>query len=228
MNMPLTAAQMVAECGTDVRTIDGTREAPERNERSSVKATHPGGYERVQNDWYVEPESVPRRLLAVERPFIGAVLDPCCGQGNVVRAMWDAGLEGADGCDIAPRLPGALGGCFTETIPGRMPDSIISNPPYNRAQEMAQLALDCTQDRVCLFLRLAFLEGKKRSVWLSNSPLARVWIVPDRVACIPGHLLGAPQKKFSGAIAYAWFVWEHGHHGRPEIDWLPMERKDGA
>lgn len=182
-----------------------------------------GGYERVQNDWYVEPESVTTRLLAAERPFIGDVHDPCCGQGNTLRAMREAGILGASGSDIILREPCDVGGCFTQTLPGLMPDSVISNPPYNRAQEVAQVALDCTQDRVCLFLRLAFLEGQRRSVWLKNSPLARVWVLPDRVACIPGSMLGQTQKKFSGSVAYAWFVWEHGYHGRPEIDWLPQE-----
>lgn len=221
-NMPLSATQTHAECGVDARTIDDTREGIERNERASVGVKRSGGYERVQNDWYVEPESVTSRLLAVERPFIGGVHDPCCGQGSVGRALERHGVRHTRYSDVVPHDYCDSVGCFTRELPRWRMASVISNPPYNRAQEMAQLALDCTQDRVCLFLRLAFLEGKKRSVWLRNSPLARILVLPDRVSCVPGHLLGTPQKN-SGSVAYAWFVWEHGHHGRPEIDWLPME-----
>lgn len=37
-------------------------------------------------DWYVEPEGATTALARVER-FNGSILDPCCGGGNVVRAL---------------------------------------------------------------------------------------------------------------------------------------------
>ena len=31
---------------------------------------------------------------------------------------------------------------------------------------------------------------------------------------------GEFEKYPSGAIAYAWFVWEKGYKGKPTIDWI--------
>lgn len=170
-------------------------------------------YPRVAYDWYVEPQSVTERLLAAEKPFNGAVLEPCCGQGNVARAFSHHTGREMETADIRHGMD------FRQSIPSMTRASIITNPPYKHAQELAELALQHTTDRVCVFLRLAFLEGRKRSAWMEGSPLARVWVLPDRVNCVPGHLLNQPQRN-GGKVAYAWFVWEHGHSGPPHIGWL--------
>lgn len=181
-------------------------------------------YSRVAHDWYVEPGHATDRLLAVEKPFSGTVLDPCCGQGNILRACGRAGIN-VVGSDIVDRGIGARVQDFSYSIPAFKPASIISNPPFNQAEEFAKLALDHTQDRVCLFLRAAFLEGIKRSAWLKQTPPARVWHFPDRISCVPGHLLGQKQKH-SGTTAYAWVVWEHGHKGPYAGYWLPEKTKE--
>ena len=31
---------------------------------------------------------------------------------------------------------------------------------------------------------------------------------------------GVEKPKNSGTIAYAWYVWEKGYTGKPQIDWL--------
>lgn len=178
-------------------------------------------YPRAENDWYVEPQYVTERLIAVERSFLGHVLDPCCGQGNIGNVFARFRDEGIINFDIRQ------GEDFRNSIPLHSKElaSVVTNPPYNAAQELAELALQHTRDRVCLFLRLAFLEGKKRSLWLEKTPLARVWVMPDRVSCCPGHLVGQPQKN-GGKVAYAWFVWEHGHTAPPEIKWLHPPRSE--
>ncbi|MXV35953.1 MULTISPECIES: helix-turn-helix transcriptional regulator [unclassified Saccharibacter] len=187
---------------------------------SSQKAS----YSRVAHDWYVEPEHATDRLLAVEKPFSGAVLDPCCGQGNVLRACDRAGIETV-GSDIVDRGIDAHIEDFRAAIPAFKPASIISNPPFNQAETFVKIAIDHTQDRVCLFLRAAFLEGIKRSAWLRETPPARVWHFPDRISCVPGHLLGQKQKH-NGTTAYAWVVWERGHCGPYAGYWLPEKTKE--
>ncbi|WP_264873499.1 helix-turn-helix domain-containing protein, partial [Saccharibacter floricola] len=145
-------------------------------ESTSSKKT---SYSRVAHDWYVEPEHATDRLLAVEKPFSGTILDPCCGQGNILRACERAGIK-AVGSDVVDRGIGARVEDFSAAIPDLKPTSIISNPPFNQAEEFVKTALDHAQDRVCLFLRAAFLEGIKRSEWLKQTPPARVWHFPDR------------------------------------------------
>ncbi|MXV43484.1 hypothetical protein GS501_00110 [Saccharibacter sp. 17.LH.SD] len=188
----------------------------------TTKATR-SPYERVESDFYVEPESATDRLLQAERPFFGRIVDPCCGQGNVVRSvkrhLSPDSCASCAGYDLVSRDPEFLVNDFRETLALGW-SSVISNPPYNQAQEFAELALKHTTDRVCLFLRIAFLEGRKRAEWLDKTPLARIYLPADRISCTPGHLLGQKQRH-GGTIFYAWFVWEHGHVGFSQNRRLP-------
>ncbi|MXV43483.1 hypothetical protein GS501_00105 [Saccharibacter sp. 17.LH.SD] len=146
--------------------------------------------------------STTERFLAVERPFVGMVLDPCCGQRDIAKAFSHFRGSGISSLDISD------GYDFRDTIPqlGHELVSVVSQPTYDQAQELADLALKHTKDRVCLFLKLSFLEGRKHSQWIKETPLSRVWIFSDRA---------------TSETAYAWFVWERGHVGRPQIDWIP-------
>ncbi|BCI68106.1 hypothetical protein [Acetobacter aceti] len=173
------------------------------------------GYERNDDDWYQEPEWATDALLAVERPFVGRVMDPCCGGGNIVRRLRDARCM-TSASDCAPRWDEACVVPYQLALSWK-PVSVISNPPYDQAQDFIETALKFTKDRVCVLLRLAFLEGMKRYDWFQTAPLARVWVFSRRVSMPPGgkHI---PAK--GGSIAYAWFVFEKGHRGPPQIGWL--------
>jgi hypothetical protein len=107
--------------------------------------------------------------------------------------------------------------------------NIVTNPPFRWAKEFIERALLLTRPRmlvrggstrkVALFLRLAFLEGQDRGRWLPTTPLARVWIMSRRVPIAKGRM-PAKDEEGGGVIAFAWFVWEHGHKGPPTIGWL--------
>ena len=166
------------------------------------------GFERVESDWYIEPAWSVDGLVAAERPFIGRVLDPCCGAGNIPTRLRAAGYD-AGGSDLVDRgYGGAHGIDFLSTyLPA---DSYVMNPPYGLAREFIDRALELSKDRVCVLLRLAFLEGQVRSQWLATTPLARVWVSRRRISMPPG---GSEVKAAGGTIAYAWFVWEKGWAG---------------
>ncbi|MFS8371253.1 hypothetical protein [Acetobacter indonesiensis] len=176
------------------------------------------GYERHADDWYVEPAWCVDALIQAERPFIGAVLDPCCGGGNIVSRLRAGGVH-AQGADIRDRADGqypVMG--YAQSLFDTHPDSVVSNPPYGLAQDFIDSCLTTTKDRTCVLLRLAFLEGQKRREWLESSPLARVWVCSKRVSMPPG---GTDVAAKGGSIAYAWFVFEHAHIGQPALGWLP-------
>lgn len=174
------------------------------------------GYERQTDDWYQDPPWATDALLAVERPFIGRVLDPCCGGGNIVRQLRAAGIDGC-GSDIVQRWEGAAVAPYPDALRWS-PASVVSNSPYREAQEFIDCALSHVKDRVCVLLRLAFLEGQKRASWFADRPLARVWVSPRRISMPPG---GKAIPATGGTIAYAWFVFEAGYRGTPSLGWLP-------
>ena len=174
-------------------------------------------YDRHADDWYVEPSWAVEGLLALERPFSGIVLDPCCGGGNIPRTLCAAGLDGV-GSDLRDRgYAPATQAPYASSIPFIRPDSIISNPPYREAQSFVECALEHTSDRVCCLLRLAFLETPKRAAWFRSSGLSRVLVSSRRISMPPGDS-GATAS--GGKTAFAWFVWEHGRVGRPEVEWF--------
>ena len=183
------------------------------------------GYERNADDWYVEPDWSVDALAAVERPFIGGVMDPCCGSGNIPKRLHANGVLYVAASDLVDRgYDGMMSrGEFSDTLASFKPASVVSNPPYNLAQEFVDCALKHTRDRVCVLLRLAFLEGQKRRLWFEQKPLARVWVSSRRMSMPPG---GSDVKAKGGTIAYAWFVFEHGHRGPAQIGWLPDLEKD--
>ena len=172
------------------------------------------GYARAANDWYVEDRRVVDALLDVET-IAGLSWDPSCGGGNIPKAMHERGLS-CLGSDIAYRGFGNAYVDFFKT--GYEANNIITNPPYGVIEPYIRRALEKTTGKVCILARLALLEGTKRQALFRETPLARVWVSSRRVSMPPG---GTDIKAAGGTIAYAWFVWQHGHVGPATIGWLP-------
>lgn len=182
-------------------------------------------YERTAHDYYVEPRWAVDALFNAER-FVGRIVDPACGSGNIVRAAWDRGFVAA-GFDVVKRCPIAEQHDFFERHPQHdliyPTDNIVCNPPYGLAERWVIRALDLANHKVALLLRLAFLESEKRRVMFESTPLARIHVFAKRVSMPPGGL-DVPAK--GGKTAYGWFVWDLDHQGPPTLHWI--EKPEGA
>ena len=97
--------------------------------------------------------------------------------------------------------------------------TIITNPPYRYAEQFVTHALTNTApgNKVCMFLRLNFLEGKRRKELFRIFPPIRVWVSASRIQCAKNADFG---KYTSSASAYAWFVWEVGYQGQTTLKWF--------
>jgi hypothetical protein len=182
-----------------------------------VKAS---GYPRAAADFYKEPAWVVHGIVDVE-PLPGVNLDPACGTGNIPRVLRYRGLR-CDGSEMLHRGFGAQGQNFFDYMP--RVDNIVSNPPYGVIERFIDHALTCARQKVVVLARLALLEGQERQPFLRATPLARVWVSSRRVSMPPGN--SAVEAK-GGTVAFAWFVWEHGHRGRATVDWLPLRYGPG-
>ena len=174
------------------------------------------GYDRATDDYYVEPRWAIDALLDVER-FFGWSWDPSCGGGNIPTAMHARDMQ-CYASDIADRGYGATGSFFD--MPPWEVQNIVTNPPYGIIEPYIEHALSIASHKVAILARLALLEGQKRQQMFKTTPLARVWISSRRMSMPPG---GTDIPAKNGTVAYAWFIWEHGYVGRPEIDWLPTD-----
>ncbi len=88
---------------------------------------------------------------------------------------------------------------------------IITNPPFRYAEEFVRQALKVVSEgqKVAMFLRIQFLESKKRAALFAEHPVKTVYVASNRIECgINGNFTGKPS-----AACYAWFVWEKGYTG---------------
>lgn len=175
------------------------------------------GYERVKDDFYPTPPEATRSLLTVET-FDGAVWEPACGDGAISRVLMDAGCEVVSS-DLVDRGFGETRIDFLMEHVRRAPN-IVTNPPFKLAVPFVRRAVDLTSGKVAMLLKIAFLEGVERATVFQETPLARVWVFSRRLRFIPGGVDGK-ELLGSGMMAFAWFVWDHAHTGKPELGWLP-------
>ena len=98
---------------------------------------------------------------------------------------------------------------------------IITNPPYSKATEFVNRALEVvdTGRKVAMFLKVQFVEGKTRYADLfTRNPPKTVYVSVGRLVCAKNG--DFERYKGSNAITYAWFVWEKGFKGYPTIKWF--------
>lgn len=96
---------------------------------------------------------------------------------------------------------------------------IVTNPPYKYGQEFIEHALAIIPDgnKVAMFLKVQFLEGKARKNMFKNNPPKYVFVSSSRLNCAKN---GDFNKCKSSAVAYAWYVWEKGYKGKTTVDWI--------
>ena len=96
---------------------------------------------------------------------------------------------------------------------------ILTNPPYKYAQEFVEHSLDLQSkgNKTIMFLKIQFLEGKKRSKLFDKYPPKYVYVNSARQIC---YLNGDMSKKMSSATCYCWFVWEKGYFGDTIVKWI--------
>lgn len=170
--------------------------------------------ERDRDDFYPTPARATESLLSVEQ-FEGDIWEPACGDGAISRILEKYGHK-VFSTDLIDRGFGIPNRDFLLEYQTFV-DNIITNPPFKLAEEFAQHALRCARRKVVLLCRVAWLEGKARREMFENTPLARVWVFSSRLRMQRG---GKSTETSGGMIAFAWYVWEHGHIGRPVLGWI--------
>lgn len=173
---------------------------------------------KVNGDFYVTPAWATEALIANEE-FRGLIMEPACGNGAMSEVLkktgcpvyssdlYDRGYEGADVSDFLTQ----------DKILGV--DSVVTNPPYDIAEAFIHRALAIANDKVCMLLRLAFLEGVGRhNTLFTVNPPTRVWVFSERITMYPNGDVTAG----SGTTAFAWFVWDKTgpYTDKTELKWI--------
>ena len=185
--------------------------ARRRTRAQSIVGTSPG---RNEHDFYPTPPSATEALLSVER-FHGDIWECACGDGAMSRVLETYGHK-VKSTDLIDRGYGQAPVDFLSVPVKGSVANVVTNPPYSLAEEFVRKALHVSTAKVAMLLKLTFLESERRHRMFESTPLTRVYVFSRRLTLMRNG--AAPRS--GGMIAFAWFVWEHGYTGRPQIGWV--------
>lgn len=174
--------------------------------------------DRVEHDYYATPPESTLKLLEVEE-FKGNVLEPCCGEGHISEVLKENGYDVISN-DLMDRGYGEYNQDYL-TSSNLKADNVITNPPFKYAKEFIEKSLQDTTGKVAMFCKIQLLEGVSRKELFENTPLKTVYVFSKRQNPLRnGSPVDENGKKWASTMCFAWFVWEHGYKGSPEIKWI--------
>ena len=171
--------------------------------------------ERQQQDYYATDPKAAEILLQVE-DFVD-IWECASGEDHLANVFRKHG-HNVRTSDIAKRTPTTEEYDFLSMDNTSWRGDIVTNPPYKLATEFIYKALSIIREgnKVAMFLKVQFMEGKERKHLFTNFPPKTIYISSSRISCYKNGVT----TYTSSAIAYAWYVWEKGYKGPTTIKWI--------
>jgi len=175
--------------------------------------------DRENNDFYATDPKAAELLLKLET-FDHNIWEPSCGEGHLSKVFESHG-HCVYSTDLVYRGYGQATFDFLKLNITHEGD-IITNPPYSLAQEFVEKALSVIPigNKVAMFLKLQFMEGKKRSKLFKKYPPKTIYVSSSRLLCAKNAEFDKMIAGGGSAVAYAWYVWEKGFTGDTIIKWF--------
>lgn len=164
-------------------------------------------------------------VIGPERVSHAICWEPACNRGYMARPLSEyfRKVFSADVHDYGfGEVHDFLNGSFIFPPPGW----VITNPPFNKAQQFIETAQVAATDGVAMLVRTSFLEGIMRyqTLFMTNPPDI-VAQFSERVPMIKGRY----DPKASTATSYAWLVWYIDDIKQADrktiLRWIPPCRK---
>ena len=148
-------------------------------------------------------------------------LEPACGGGHMVKVLKEY-FDKVESCDIADYGQDRIADFLSKDVEQEC-DFIITNPPFNLAEEFVIKALSMTRKLVAVFARTQFMEGIGRYERLFKpNPPTIIAQFSERVPIVKGRLSATA----STATSYAWFVWRTDQNNdQTQLVWIPPSRR---
>jgi|SRR5690348_17160027 len=164
-----------------------------------LKALTSGG-ERRPLDFYPTPPEATRALLPLIKHWPYELWEPCCGDGAISEVLRKVGYDVVSD-DIVDYGYGGVQDFFEVDDPAHR--CIVTNPPFNRADEFIRHAHKIGVSRMALILKINFWNARKRI------PLWNLWR-PYLIAPLTWRL------DFTGAGAphtdCMWCLWDRSYN----------------
>lgn len=182
---------------------------------------------RNKNDLYPTPP-LATYILHKYIKLPKNIVEPCAGRGNISVELERCGynVRSFDLYDYEPKLTRITTGqdlLLLNKQPGY--NALVTNPPYHKdlPRKIAEKGIQ-EYDVTAMFLRLTFLEGKKRKELFTLHPPSDIIILSDRIKFANG-IIEAIEKKdqIGGMIAYMWIVFRKYHATDTRMRWVCLE-----
>ena len=192
--------------------------------KKSIFSTHGASNhshaDRADLDYYATDPIAVYKLLEREK-FNHFILEPACGEGHISDVLIKNGYDVLCSDVIDRGYPNQrfTQDFLTDYRATKNKRDIITNPPYVKAKEFVEHALDISEEhvKIAMFLKLTFLEGRKRKALFDKYPPKSIYVFRNRIDCWKN---GIKPEKPSRAVCYAWFVWEKGCVNPPQLFWI--------
>ena len=172
-------------------------------------------------DLYETPEVATLALLKVEN-LPKRIWEPAAGRGRIARVLSAAGHQVIQHDLIDYGVPDIETGrdfLLTRGAPAGC-TCILTNPPFKIANKFVAHALNLAPT-VIMLLRLAFLESRRRTGILEGRGLHRIHVFRLRLPMM--HRDQWKGRKANSGMAFAWFRWDRGYTGSPELHRISWE-----
>lgn len=193
---------------------------------SGVKKNDPN---RNENDLYPTPPLatyVLHKYIDLPRNIV----EPCAGRGNISIELIRQGynVQSFDLFEYDNPLCNITTGQDVLTL--QKPNgaqALVTNPPYHK--DLPRLIAEkgvSEYDLTALFVRLTFLEGKKRKKLFTNHPPSDIIFLSDRVRFGTDLIEPIDRKdQIGGMIAYCWIVFRKEHAGTTKLRWVMLDEE---
>ena len=166
------------------------------------------------NDFYNTPQNLTDHLLRVEKFNKNlTICEPATGINaiaDVLRRHWNPDLVTSYDLEVD---------FFKDENDY---DYMITNPPFSKSTDFILHAKKRVKQKFCLLLPLNYLHGKQRyeEVYTDKKyGLSKVHILTRSLLLNDGPI--RPDGKAKGGIlVFAWYVFENGYDGQPQISWI--------
>lgn len=136
--------------------------------------------ERQKNDYYATDPFAIDLLLQVET-FSKSIWEPACGEGHLSKQLTNHGYQVLS-TDLVNRGYGKAPVNFLDVITPFNGD-IITNPPYKHGKEFVEKAIELTENKVAMLLKVLFLESQSRRELFDKYPPKYVYVLSKRLLC---------------------------------------------
>lgn len=175
--------------------------------------------ERQKEDFYAT-DPIAAELLLKEERFSQNIWECACGQKHLSFVFEKYGYH-VRSSDLIDRCGNEIFD-FLSIENLYWDGDIITNPPYRYALDFVYKALSIIPvgNKVAMFLKVQFMEGKERKLLFTQFPPKNIYVSSSRILCAKNAEFEKMKAGGGSAVAYAWFLWEKGYKGNTTVKWI--------